>query len=46
MSETEFFVFLILAVMAVAFLTAVLTGMVEIDRVFEVLPLFEDVIGD
>ena len=46
MSESQFFVFLIVAVMAVAFLAAALTGMLEIDRVFELLPLFEDVIGD
>jgi hypothetical protein len=32
--------------MAVAFLTAALTGMLEIERVFEMLPLFEDLIGD
>jgi hypothetical protein len=32
--------------MAVAFLAAVFTGMLEIERVFEMLPLFEDLIGD
>jgi hypothetical protein len=46
MSETQFFVILIVAVMAVAFLAAALTGMLEIERVFEMLPLFEDAIGD
>jgi hypothetical protein len=46
MSETQFFVVLIVAVMAVALLATALTGMFEIERVFEVLPLFEDLIGD
>jgi hypothetical protein len=46
MSETQFFVILIAASVAVAFLAAALTGMFEIERVFEMLPLFEDVIGD
>jgi hypothetical protein len=42
-SETQFFVILIVAVMAVALLATALTGMFEIERV---LPLFEDLIGD
>ena len=46
MSETQFYVILIMAVMAVAFLAAALTGMIEIESVFKVLPLFEDAIGD
>ena len=46
MSETQFFVILIVAAMAVAFLAAALTGMLDIERVFEILPVFEDVIGD
>jgi len=46
MSEAQFFVILIVAALAVAFLAAALTGMFEIERVFEVLPLFEDAIGD
>ena len=46
MSETQFFVILIVAAVAVAFLAAALTGMLEIERVFEILPLFEDLIGD
>jgi hypothetical protein len=46
MSETQFFVILIVAVMAVALLATALTGMFEIERVFEMLPLFEDLIGD
>jgi hypothetical protein len=32
--------------MAVALLATALTGMFEIERVFEMLPLFEDLIGD
>jgi hypothetical protein len=46
MSETQFFVVLIVASVAVAFLAAALTGMFEIERVFEMLPLFEDLIAD
>jgi hypothetical protein len=46
MSETQFLVILVIAIMAVAFLTAVFTGLLEIERIFEILPLFEDVIGD
>ena len=46
MSEAQFFVILLVAIMAVAFLTAALTGLLEIERVFDILPLFEDVIGD
>ena len=46
MSDTSFFVILIVASMAVAFLVATLTGVFEIERVFEMLPLFEDLIGD
>jgi hypothetical protein len=46
MSETQFFVILIVAAMAVAFLAAALTGMLDIERVLEILPVFEDVIGD
>jgi hypothetical protein len=46
LSEAQFFVILMVAIMAVAFLTAAFTGMLEIERVFEMLPLFEDVIGD
>ena len=46
MSDTSFFVILIIASMAVAFLVATLTGVFEIERVFEMLPLFEDLIGD
>jgi hypothetical protein len=46
MSEAQFFVILIVAAIAVAFLAAALTGMFEIERVFEMLPLFEDLIGD
>ena len=46
MSETQFFVILIVAAVAVAFLAAALTGMLEIERVFDILPLFEDLIGD
>jgi ABC-type transport system involved in cytochrome c biogenesis permease component len=37
---------LIVAAMAVAFVAAALTGMLEIERVFEMLPPFEDLIGD
>jgi hypothetical protein len=46
MSEAQFFVILLVAIVAVAFLTAVFTGLLDIERVFEILPLFEDVIGD
>ena len=46
MSEIQSFVILIVAAMTVAFLTAALTRMLEIERVFEMLPLFEDLIGD
>jgi hypothetical protein len=46
MSETQFFVILMVAIMAVASLTAAFTGLLEIERVFEILPLFEDLIGD
>jgi hypothetical protein len=46
MSETQFFDILIVAVMAVALLATALTGIFEIERVFEMLPLFEDLIGD
>jgi hypothetical protein len=45
-SETQFLVILLVAIVAVAFLTAVFTGLLEIERVVEFLPLFEDVIGD
>jgi hypothetical protein len=38
-SEAQFFVILMLAITAVAFLTAALTGLLEIERVFEILPL-------
>jgi hypothetical protein len=46
MSEAQFFVILLVALMAVAFLTAAFTGLFEAERVFEILPLFEDVVGD
>jgi hypothetical protein len=46
MSEGQFFVILMVAIMAVAFLAAAVTGLLQIERVLEVLPLFEDVIGD
>jgi hypothetical protein len=46
MSEAQFFVILMLAIMAVALLTAAFTGLLDVERVFEILPLFEDVIGD
>ena len=46
MSEAQFFVILLVAIMAVAFLTAAFTGLLEVERVFEILPLFEDVVGD
>jgi hypothetical protein len=40
MSEAQFFVILLVAIMAVAFLTAAFTGLLEVERVFEILPLF------
>jgi hypothetical protein len=46
MSEAQFIVILMVAIMAVAFLTAAFTGLLEIEQVFEALPLFEDAIGD
>jgi hypothetical protein len=46
MSEGQFFVILMVAIMAVAFLAAAVTGLLQIERVLELLPLFEDVIGD